>query len=56
MLEDLFKVVKTRFNGKETDATVSVDTNIPENIMFKCPRCRATMFVDDYARNNKVCI
>jgi len=56
VLEDLFKVVKTRFNGKETDATVSVDTNIPENIMFKCPRCRATMFVDDYARNNKVCI
>ncbi len=55
MLEDFFKVVKTRFNGKEIDAVVSTDTNIPENLMFKCPRCRATMFEEDYIRNNRVC-
>ncbi len=55
MLEDLFKVVKTRFNGKESDAVNIPDSNIPENIMFKCPRCGATMFEDDYIQNNRVC-
>lgn len=55
MLEDIFKVVKTRFNGKEADLAVVPDSSIPENIMFKCPRCRNTMFEDDYIRNNKVC-
>lgn len=55
MLEDFFKVVKTRFNGKEPDAPDVPDSNIPENIMFKCPRCATAMFEDDYIRNNKVC-
>ena len=55
MLEDIFKVVKTRFNGKEAEQDVVSDTTIPENIMFKCPRCRTAMFEDDYIRNNKVC-
>ncbi len=55
MLEDLFKVVKTRFNGKESDTVNAPDSNIPENIMFKCPRCGATMFEDDYIQNNRVC-
>lgn len=53
MLEDIFKVVKTRFNGKEAEQDVVSDTTIPENIMFKCPRCRTAMFEDDYIRNNK---
>jgi len=55
MFEDIFKVVKTRFNGKDAEQDVVSDTSIPENIMFKCPRCRATLFEDDYIRNNKVC-
>lgn len=55
MLEDIFKVVKTRFNGKEAEQDVVSDTTIPENIMFRCPRCRTAMFEDDYIRNNKVC-
>lgn len=55
MLEDLFKVVKTRFNGKESDVTSAADSNIPEDLMFRCPRCRHTMFLDDYEVNNKVC-
>lgn len=55
MLEDLFKVVKTRFNGKEADAANTPDSSIPENIMFKCPRCMTTLFEDDYIQNNRVC-
>ena len=55
MLEDLFKVVKTIFNGKESDVISVSDSTIPENLMFKCPRCRNTMFEDDYTRNNRVC-
>ena len=57
MFEDIFQVVKTRFNGgnREKEQDVVSDTTIPENIIFKCPRCRTTLFEDDYIRNNKVC-
>ena len=57
MIEDIFQVVKTRFNGgnREKEQDVVSDTTIPENIIFKCPRCRTTLFEDDYIRNNKVC-
>ena len=47
-LEDLFKVVKDRF----TDVTQSVtsqsavqrDMEIPEDLLFKCPRCGNVMY------------
>lgn len=55
MLEDIFKVVKTRFNGKDNDVVPFQDAVIPANILFKCPRCMSTMLEEDYFRNNKVC-
>ena len=56
MLEDLFKVVKTRFNDdtpKEKENEPKVD--IPKDIMFKCPRCENTCLFEAFENNKKVC-
>lgn len=59
MLEDLFSVVKTRFNGTEQNtANVKKDvkkTDIPKDLLFKCPRCSNVTFMDDFTGNAKVC-
>ncbi|MCM1524313.1 MAG: acetyl-CoA carboxylase, carboxyltransferase subunit beta [Ruminococcus sp.] len=49
MLEDLFKVVTTRFNGDEKD------TETPAEKLFKCPRCSASCPRDRLENNMKVC-
>lgn len=54
MLEDLFKIVKTRVEGdNKTDKKATV--NIPENLLFKCPRCSNVMFMDVFEGATKVC-
>jgi acetyl-CoA carboxylase carboxyl transferase subunit beta len=54
VLEDLFKVVKSRVEGDQRrDAKNKV--NIPENLLFKCPRCGNVMFMDDFSGASKVC-
>lgn len=56
MLEDLFKVVTTRFNGNEKNELKSTpDSKIPNDLLFKCPRCRNVIFKDDYKAVNMVC-
>lgn len=58
-LEDLFNVVKTRFNGaaeeekpeQQADSTVKV----PDNMLFKCPRCLNVIMTDELEKNLKVC-
>ncbi len=50
MLEDLFTVVKTRFNGNETAA----DNRTQDNV-FRCPRCRSAVFEDEFSAMNRVC-
>lgn len=54
MLEDLFKIVKTRV---ETDNKTEKKTkiNIPNDLMFKCPRCNHVMFMEDFNGASKVC-
>ena len=37
MLEDLFSVVKVRFNGDKADDDKK-KTDIPKGLLFKCPR------------------
>lgn len=54
MLEDLFKLVKSRVesdNKTDKKATVS----IPNNLLFKCPRCGNVMFMDVFEGTTKVC-
>lgn len=56
MLEDLFKTVKQRFNNDEQDkATPSGGVDIPENLLFKCPRCSSIIYMDEFEKNMKVC-
>ena len=47
MLQDLFKVVKSRLDYDSTNAA-PVKSNIPSDLLFKCPRCQNVMFMDDY--------
>lgn len=56
-LEDLFSVVRERFNGEKKDdsSTVSKKTDIPQGLLFKCPRCRQVTFVEEFQLNGKVC-
>lgn len=56
MLEDLFKVVTTRFNGSEkTDKKAPAGNNIPKDLLYKCPRCRNVIFEEEYLAVNKIC-
>lgn len=55
MLEDLFSVVKTRFNGTEPKVDTSNKTVIPSDLLFKCPRCGNVSFMDEFESNKKVC-
>ncbi len=54
MLEDLFKIVKSRaLNDSKAEKNSTV--NIPEDLLFKCPRCSNVMFMDVFESNFKVC-
>jgi acetyl-CoA carboxylase carboxyl transferase subunit beta len=64
-LENLFKQVKTRFNATD-DATSSNGTaattasqarksKVPDDILYKCPRCQNVMFEEDFRALNRVC-
>lgn len=54
MLEDLFSVVKVRFNGGATEEDKK-KTDIPKGLLYKCPRCRNVTFIEDFQANGKVC-
>lgn len=54
MLEDLFKMVKSRTEG-DNAAEKKSKVKIPDNLLFKCPRCDNVMFMDDFEGASKVC-
>lgn len=53
MLEDLFAKVKSR--ARVDTPTAHGRMNIPENLMFKCPRCGKVEFMDSFVQSNKIC-
>ena len=54
MLEDLFKVVKfSAENDNRADKKNKV--SIPRDLLFQCPRCGSSMFMDDFVGASKVC-
>lgn len=55
MLEDLFTVVKTRFNGTETKPEEKKKSDIPTDLLFKCPRCGTVEFMEEFNNRSKVC-
>lgn len=54
MLEDLFSMVKVRFNADQTEENRK-KTDIPKGLLFKCPRCRNVTLADEFNKRGKVC-
>ncbi|MBR1739880.1 MAG: acetyl-CoA carboxylase carboxyltransferase subunit beta [Ruminococcus sp.] len=56
-LDELFSVVKERWGGSSNDESQPKrsKTDIPEGLLFKCPRCRSVTFIEEFQRNGKVC-
>lgn len=55
MLEDLFKVVKQRMGGDEPKQEDRGNVDIPKDLLFKCPRCSAVSFMEEFVEHQKVC-
>ena len=55
-LEDLFKVVKERFGAEQPAAPESEKSvEIPQDLLFKCPRCGGVVYNEEFERAMKVC-
>ncbi|MCL2037165.1 MAG: acetyl-CoA carboxylase, carboxyltransferase subunit beta [Oscillospiraceae bacterium] len=57
-LEHLFKTVKERFNRDEKGESQAVSSkkhDIPDNLLFKCPRCRTSTYMEEFEKNRKIC-
>lgn len=55
LLEDLFKIVKTRFNDGDAKNEADSKVDILDNLMFKCPRCQNVCFQEEFEKTSKVC-
>lgn len=58
-IEELFKVVKARFtddsHGSPEKKGAKGDVEIPQDLLFKCPRCAGVFYNDEFVNNKKVC-
>ena len=54
MLEDIFNVVKSRFD-QEPKNQGNGKVTIPSDLLFKCPRCQNVMFMEDFIGSVRVC-
>lgn len=55
-IEELFKVVKSRFmDDNHSDASADRTVEIPEDLLFKCPRCGSVVYNEEFVRALKVC-
>lgn len=55
MLEDLFKMVKDRFNEEQKEEADSSALEIPKDLLFKCPRCHNVFYMDEFEKRKKTC-
>ena len=57
-IENLFKVVKNRFaddHDQKPAAKAAKGVAIPEDLLFKCPRCGTGVYNEEFERAMKVC-
>ena len=54
-LEDLFKVVKERFGAEQPQPASEKEVEIPQDLLFKCPRCSSVIYQDEFEHAMKVC-
>ena len=55
MLEDLFNMVKDRFNEEQKEEADSSALEIPKDLLFKCPRCQNVFYMDEFEKRKKTC-
>ena len=55
MLEDLFKMVKDRFNDEKEEQSQAKAPEIPKDLLFKCPRCQSVFYMDEFEKRKKSC-
>lgn len=55
MLEDLFKMVKYRFNDDKSVEQGAQAPEIPKDLLFKCPRCQSVFYMDEFEKRRKTC-
>lgn len=55
MLEDLFKMVKDRFNDEKGEQPQAKAPEIPKDLLFKCPRCQSVFYMDEFEKRKKTC-
>ena len=55
-IEDLFKIVKERFVAEQpaVPASQEGDVEIPQDLLFKCPRCGAVVYNREFTAAMKV--
>lgn len=57
-IEDMFKVVKARFtddNRSSSQKETEKDVEIPQDLLFKCPRCGSVLYNEEFVNAMKVC-
>lgn len=56
-IEELFKVVKARFTDDSHGSADrrEGDVEIPQDLLFKCPRCSGVFYNDEFVNNKNVC-
>ena len=55
MLEDLFKMVKDRFNDEKEEQSQAKAPEMPKDLLFKCPRCQSVFYMDEFEKRKKTC-
>lgn len=53
-IEDLFKVVKSRFTD-DSHTQPEKGVEIPQDLLFKCPRCGGVVYNAEFIKSMKVC-
>lgn len=53
-IEDLFKVVKSRFTD-DSHSQPEKGVEIPQDLLFKCPRCGGVFYNAEFIKSMKVC-
>jgi acetyl-CoA carboxylase carboxyl transferase subunit beta len=62
-LVDLFQTVRGRLNKEDSPGTPTRVSgtakqsapSVPDDLMFKCPRCRTLVYSEDFEKNRKIC-
>ena len=55
MLDDIWKIVRSRMDPGNESKEKPERSKIPDNLLFKCPRCGNVIFMEEFNAGLKVC-